>query len=68
MSLSSAYGDVSSLTLARVLGLKEGYLFKRQRGQSTYSDFRKLIFQQRYICLTRSTLHYYVDEKVGKKT
>ena len=44
--------------------LKEGYLLKRQRGQSSGADLRGLKFQQRYICLTQDFLVYYVDKKV----
>ena len=44
--------------------LKEGYLLKRQRGQSSGTDLRGLKFQQRFICLTQDFLNYYVDKKV----
>ena len=44
--------------------MKEGYLLKRQRGQSSRADLRGLKFQQRYICLTQDFLYYYVDKKV----
>ena len=44
--------------------LKEGYLLKRQRGQSSGADLRGLKFQQRFICLTQDYLEYFVDKKV----
>lgn len=44
--------------------LKEGYLLKRQRGQSSGADLRGLKFQQRFICLTQDFLGYFVDKKV----
>lgn len=45
--------------------LKQGYLFKRQRGQSSRADLRGLKFQHRYISLTQDFLYYYVDKKVN---
>ena len=65
MSTLSESGQVSSPRLDRVPVLKEGYLFKRQRGQSANADLRKLIFQKKYICLTKDVLQYYANEKVG---
>ena len=44
--------------------LKEGYLYKRQRGKSAKNDLRRLKFQQRYMRLDEKTLGYYEDRKV----
>ena len=45
-------------TLSKVSVLREGPLFKRQRGQN-HADLKKLKFQQRYISLTQDRLEYH---------
>ena len=55
-------GQHSSVSKVEIL--KEGYLFKRQRGHSSKADLTKLKFQQRYICLTQDSLHYYRGNKL----
>ena len=67
MATPSETSQVSSPTLPNIPVMKEGYLFKRQRGKSSNADLRTLKFQQRYVCLTQDALHYYVDEKVDQK-
>ena len=64
-STTSEAGQVRLQQLSIVSPLKKGYLLKRQRGQRPNADFRKLKFQQRYICLTQDSLHYHMDQKVN---
>jgi hypothetical protein len=60
------HGDARrSYTMAtKIPLLKEGCLYKRQRGKSANNDLRRLKFQQRHIRLDEKTLGYYEDRKV----